>query len=148
MKITAFITMLFFSSTCFAQVAIKAGQKVPQDGIFMTNEEAAKIISEREEEKKRLELELNFQKKELEIKCDSDLKISELNLDLEKEKSASILQLKNKEIENLYEQIEEDSGNYDIWWLAGGIVLGTVGSIAIFFAATQAEKMPYILAGN
>jgi len=147
MKKILLVSMLF-SATSLAQTAISVGQKAPEDGVFLTKEEAAKMIADKESLIEKHQLELETQKNKLETKAESDLKIAELKLDIEKEKNIAIINLKQKQIDNLYKELENDWEISGIWWLGGGILIGTVGSIAIFFAATQIQQTPSLLVGQ
>ena len=138
----------FLPLQALAQVPLDKGEKAPEDGVFLTNSEAAEVIVERKAAKERLELELDLQKKELDIICEGEKKIKDLYLDAEKEKSSSLLDLKQKQIENLYKQLEKESVDYSMWWFVAGATVGTVASVAIFFAATQTDKTPSLLSGN
>lgn len=147
-KNICFTLFLFLPLQALAQVPLNKGESAPEDGVFLTNSEAAEIIVERKTAKEKLKLELDLQKKELDIICEGEKKIKDLYLDAEKEKNISLLDLKEKQIQNLYKQLEEESGDYSMLWFATGATIGTVASVAIFFAATQTDKAPSILSGN
>jgi hypothetical protein len=142
-----FIFCLFMSLPVLAQTAIDRGQSVPEDGVFYTNTEAARLIAEKRASKQRHELELKSQKEELLVVCDGEKKVKDLYLDMEKQKSKLLSDLKDKQIENLYKALEKESEDYSMWWFAGGATVGTVASVVIFFAATQVSKIPS-LTGN
>ena len=48
MRLVALFTALLFATTVNAQVALKTGDPAPNDGVFLTNEQAAKILAEKE----------------------------------------------------------------------------------------------------
>ena len=48
MRNTFFILCLFFSFNASAQVALSKGQPAPEEGIFLTKEQAAKILADKE----------------------------------------------------------------------------------------------------
>lgn len=143
-----FTLCFFISSQALAQRALDKDQPAPEDGVFYTNIEAAKMIADRKALKERHELELKSQKEELKIICDGEKKIKDLYLEMEKERTELVSGLKDKQIENLYKQLENESDDYSMLWLAGGIVVGAAGSIAIFFAATQIQQTPSFLSGQ
>ena len=147
-KNICFTLCFFLPLQALAQVPLDKGEKAPEDGVFLTNSEAAEIIVERKTAKEKLQLELDLQKKELDIICEGEKKIKDLYLDAEKEKNISLLDLKEKQIENLYKQLEKESADYSMWWFMAGATVGTVASVAIFFAATQTDKAPSVLSGN
>ena len=125
----------FLPLQVLAQVPIDKGEKAPEDGVFLSKQEAAKIIVEREALSEKLKLKLEEQKEELSIICEGEKKIKDLYLEAEKEKGSLLLDLKQKQIENLYKQLEKESDDYSMWWFVAGATVGTVASVAIFFAA-------------
>jgi len=147
-KNICFMLCFFLPLQVLAQVPIDKGEEAPEDGVFLSKEEAAKVIAEREIFSEKLKLELNEQKEELKIVCEGEKKIKDLYLDAEKEKNSVLLDLKQKQIENLYKQLEKESADYSMWWFVAGATVGTVASVAIFFAATQTDKTPSLLSGN
>lgn len=142
------MSFFFMSSQALGQVAIDKGEEVPEDGVFYTNSQAAQLIAERKAAKERLKVELDSQKQELEVVCEGEKKIKDLYLDMEKERSKLLSDLKDKQIENLYGQLEKESNDYSMLWFAGGATVGAIASVAIFFAATQVDKMPSLTSGN
>jgi hypothetical protein len=138
----------FLPLQVLAQVPIDKGEKAPEDGVFLSKQEAAKIIIERETFSEKLKSKLEEQKEELDIICEGEKKIKDLYLEAEKEKGSLLLDLKQKQIENLYKQLEKESADYSMWWFVAGATVGTVASVAIFFAATQTDKTPSLLSGN
>ena len=100
-KNICFMLCFFLPLQVLAQVPIDKGEEAPEDGVFLSKEEAAKVIAEREIFSEKLKLELNEQKEELKIVCEGEKKIKDLYLDAEKEKNSVLLDLKQKQIENL-----------------------------------------------
>lgn len=142
------ILCMFFSSSVFAQSVIKKGEVAKQDGVFLTVQEAAQMIADKEMSEKERQLELEFIKKELETKHDGEKRKLNSKLEIMEEKNKMVLELKQRQIDNLYKELEEKSKDYSLWWLAGGIAAGATTAILIFFAATQTEKAPYLLSGG
>jgi hypothetical protein len=134
-KNICFMLCFFLPLQVLAQVPIDKGEKAPEDGVFLSKQEAAKIIVEREALSEKLKLKLEEQKEELSIICEGEKKIKDLYLEAEKEKGSLLLDLKQKQIENLYKQLEKESDDYSMWWFVAGATVGTVASVAIFFAA-------------
>ena len=147
-KNICFMLCFFMPLQALAQVPLNKGEEAPEDGVFLSKEQAAKVIAERGQFSEKLESELKEQKEELKIICEGEKKIKDLNLDAEKEKGSLLLDLKQKQIENLYKQLEKESVDYSMWWFVAGATVGTVASVAIFFAATQTDKTPSLLSGN
>ena len=51
-----------------------------------------------------------------------------------------LLVQKEKEINQLNEIIKDEIDDHSHWWFAGGIVLGIVLSIGIFYAAVEVQN--------
>ena len=142
------MVFFFFSLQVLAQTSIDKGETAPEDGVFFTNLEAAGLIAEKETSKEKLKLELEEQEKRLKIICDGEKEIKDLKLEGEKQKNADILSIKDKQIDNLYKQLEKESVDYSLFWFVGGATVATIASVAIFFAATQTDKAPSLLSGE
>lgn len=131
-----------FSFSSMAATNVKAGDTVQEDGVLLTKEEAAKIIADKKTAEKKCEEDIKFNKKMVEI--DKNLDINNLKSDLkaEKEKSEITLELKDKEIERLYEQLEKEQGKSNGVLLGAGIgvVATAIVTTAIFFASVQIVK--------
>ena len=56
-----------------------------------------------------------------------------------KKKYNIIVGAQDEEIKRL-QQISLDSGEYDMLWFGGGVTLGIITSIAIFFASVEIVK--------
>jgi hypothetical protein len=147
-KNICFMLCFFLPLQALGQTALDKGEEAPEDGVFLTKKEAAKLIAEKELFSEKLKLELSEQKEELNIICEGEKKIKDLYLDAEKEKGSLLIGLKDKQIENLYKELEKQNKDYSVWWFLGGATVGTVASVAIFFAATQVDRTPSLLAGN
>lgn len=149
MRIIAIVTALMFAASVNAQVAIKKGQAAPENGVFLTNAQAAKILAEKEAKEKLCNANISYEKEKVTSVCKLEKQRLQISLDTSKEKHEEIVRIKDKEITKLYEQVEENSADYGAYWFAGGIVLGAIsaaiGSITIFFAATQINKAPSLV---
>lgn len=143
-----FIFSFFISWQALGQTAIDKGQEAPEDGVFYTNAQAAKLIADREAAKERSKVQLDSQKQELNAVCEGEKNIKDLYLKMEKERSQLLSDLKDKQIENLYGELQKESQDYSIFWFVGGATIGAVASITIFFAATQIDKMPTLISSN
>lgn len=63
------------------------------------------------------------------------LKISnlELRLDTLKKETDNVILIKDQEIKKLEEAALKRPGDYSIWWAAGGVVIGVLGTLAIVY---------------
>lgn len=142
------ILCMLFSLPSFAQTAVKAGDIIPADGVYLTLQESAELIADKEFRERECKLELEYTKKEIETKHEGELKKLNATIEIMDEKNTIVLDLKQKQIDNLYKELEENSKDYSLWWMTGGIVAGATSAILIFFAATQTQKAPYLLSGG
>ena len=60
--------------------------------------------------------------------------------DVLQSKHDSLIKIKNEEINRLQDLVKKNPNDYSRWWFAGGLIVGTLISIGIFFAAAQAGK--------
>lgn len=147
-KNLCFTLLFFLPLQVLAQTPLDKGEEAPEDGVFLTKVEAANIIVERESFKEKLKFELEEQQKRSDVICNAEKEVKDIKLSIQQEKNKDILSIKDKQIENLYKELEKESGDYSMWWFIGGATVGSVASIAIFFAATQVEKAPSLIQGN
>lgn len=147
-KNLCFTLLFFLPLQALAQTPLDKGEEVPEDGVFLTKVEAANLIAERESFKEKLKFELEEQQKRSDVICNAEKEVKDIKLSIQQEKNADILSIKDKQIDNLYKELEKESGDYGMWWFIGGATVGSVASIAIFFAATQVEKAPSLIQGN
>lgn len=149
MRLVALFTALLFATTVNAQVALKKGDPAPNDGVFLTNEQAAKILAEKEAQEQICKANTEYEKQKIESVCTLEKNVLQITLDTQKKKYDEIVKLKDEENKRLYEQIEESSADYGAYWFAGGLAFGALlaagSSIAIFFAATQTNKAPSLI---
>ena len=147
-KNLCFTLLFFLPLQVLAQTPLDKGEEAPEDGVFLTKVEAAELIVEREGFKEKLKFELEEQQKKSDVICNAEKEVKDIKLSIQQEKNKDILSIKDKQIENLYKELEKESGDYSMWWFIGGATVGSVASIAIFFAATQVEKAPSLIQGN
>jgi hypothetical protein len=88
------------------------------------------------ESKLKLDFELKKLKAEYQLKIDS----LQLSHDTLKLKTDSLINIKNNEITRLQDLVKKDPNDHTQWWFAGGVAIGIVVSIGIFFAAVEVAK--------
>ena len=137
MKLITLILTTMLSFSVYAQTPVSPGTIIQEEGIFLTNEEAAKILAEDEYKQKVCKINLDTQVELTETKCKYEKKNIQLSLDLQKEKYDEIVRLKDQESDNLYSEV--GSGGNGMYWFAGGLATGvvsiTAASITIFLLA-------------
>lgn len=144
MKLLALFTLIMFSTASIAATNVKVGDIVEKDGVLLTNEEAANIIAESKAQKERCKAVIEFEKEKTRLEL--QLKINNLQSDFlaEKEKNKVVLELKERETERLYKELDKASNDYLPYAIMGstfaGVIVSALVSTAIFFAAVQTVK--------
>ena len=129
MKTLFFIISLLASSTCFAQIAIAKGEPCPEDGLFLTKEQAAKVIAEKKASEEICKINQNAATEESKAKCEYEKGLLKNELSYEKTKFIEISKLRDVQDQNLYERIGDSGDN--LYWFAGGIVAGAATAAAV-----------------
>lgn len=63
-------------------VALKAGQKAPEDGVFYSNDAHAKLVAKIKTDQARHEQELEYWKRKLKLEMDTALKLKDVSIDI------------------------------------------------------------------
>ena len=121
-------------------VPINKNEKAPFSGVLLDTVAAAKVTIDKKYSLLESKLKLDFELKKL--KAEYQLKIDSLQLshDTLKLKTDSLINIKNNEITRLQDLVKKDPNDHTHWWFAGGVAIGIVVSIGIFFAAVEVAK--------
>lgn len=138
MKIICFLISLTLSSVCFGQTAVERGQPSPDDGVFLTNEEAAKIIAEKEAAEKRCLLRIESAVGTEKINCELDKSSLKNELEFQKNKFDQIIALRDKQEEELIKKIKEE--NNGLYWFFGGAAVGIAIAAGTLFVANLVQN--------
>lgn len=146
-KVQVFISclfLLFSSNPVFAQIAVKAGDVIQEEGVFLTNKEAARILAEKKANDELCSANIAYEKEKVNSVCKLQIETLKLNLESEREKRGIQVQTCREEKDKLYKQIGENAADYSPYWFIAGTTTGalfaSIASVAIFFAATQSDK--------
>ena len=120
--------------------SLKKGAPAPYDGVLFDEIFAARLIAEEEHKDIECDLKTNRQIEKLQAQNALDTANLQNRLDLLKEQSQSILHIKDEEIKRLQELALKNPNDNSHWWLGGGVVMGILTSIAIFYAAVEVQK--------
>ncbi len=141
MKIRIAISILaFLPSVAFAGPKVKTlatGEKAPFAGTLMSPEAVAQIVAETETARDECKLRESFAQDREKAKCDLTVSNVQASLDALTGKHQTIVDIKNDEIERISKIALDRPGKYNHWWFGGGVVVGIVTSIAIFYAAVE-----------
>lgn len=128
MRILCFITSLLLSSTSLAQVSLAKGQPAPEDGIFLTKEQAAKVIAEKQAAEQICKINQDAALGQLKVKCEYEKDLLKNELSYEKSKYIEISKLRDVQDEKLYNRISDSGDN--LYWFIGGIAAGATVAAA------------------
>jgi hypothetical protein len=140
------ISLTFISSTSYAQTStsttgkftfLNKGDSAPFDGTLFNPAAVAKILTEKKMAEKQCNLRVKHQKELLDAKCNRDTELLQSELKIEKHKNNLIVQAQREEIETLRNLAK---GTDNTLWAVIGFGIGTVTSIAIFFAAVEVTR--------
>ena len=148
---TIFLVICFIcvSTTAAAQeleneagkvTSINLGDKAPYSGILLDSIAGAKFIAKSRYCAEELELRL---KKEFQVQItNKQLAIDLLTTqyDTLKKTHEQLLIQKEREINQLNEIIKDEIDDSSHWWFAGGVIIGVVLSIGIFYAAVEVQN--------
>jgi len=121
--------------------SLSLGEEAPYAGILLDSIAASKMIVNQKFFRSEIELEL---RKEFQ----QDLANKRLAFDLLKVEHDSLkkiheetLLIREQQINNLNDLLKEEMGNdYTEWWVMGGVVIGIVLSVAVFYASVEVVK--------
>ena len=129
MRTICLMTFFLFSYTSYAQVALEKGQPCPEDGIFLTKEQAAKVIAEKQAAEQICKINQDSALEQSKAKCEYEKGLLNNELSYEKSKFTEISKLRDVQDKKLYDRITDSGDN--LYWFIGGIAAGaTVVSAA------------------
>ena len=119
--------------------SLKIGQKAPYAGILLDPLAASKMIVDKKYI--QLELELSLRKEFAKQLADKRLAFDLLKVEYDSLKKIHLetLKIREQQINTLEDALKKELGKKDNseWWLAGGVVIGIVLSIAVFYASVE-----------
>lgn len=120
--------------------SLNKGAAAPYSGILLDSEATAKILAERKYLGLQYDLKLDLEIKKLTAAHDLKFGLLQARFDNLQGKHNEILKIKNGEITRLQEIVKDRPNSYSEWWLAGGVVVGILVSIGVFYAAVEVGK--------
>ena len=128
MRILCFMTSLLLCSTSLAQVSLAKDQPAPEDGVFLTKEQAAKVIAEKQAAEQVCKIQQESSYTQIKIKCEYEKNLLRNELSYEKSKFTDISRLRDVQDEKLYQRIGDSGDN--LYWFVGGLAVGAAITIA------------------
>lgn len=120
--------------------SLNLGVKAPYSGILLDAEATAKILAERKFLGLQYELKLDLEIKKLTAAHHLQFGLLQARFDGLSSQHTQILKIKNDEITRLQEIVKDRPNSNSEWWLAGGIVIGILVSVGVFYAAVEVQK--------
>ena len=122
------MTSLLLCSTSLAQVSLAKDQPAPEDGVFLTKEQAAKVIAEKQAADQTCKIQQESSYTQIKIKCEYEKNLLRNELSYEKSKFTDISRLRDVQDEKLYQRIGDSGDN--LYWFVGGLAVGAAITIA------------------
>ncbi len=120
---------------------LSLNEKAPYAGVLLDPIAASKMIVDQRYLKLEVELELRkeFQQELADKRLAFDL--LKVEHDALKKVHEETTLLKDRQIDDLNELLKEEMGDdYTEWWIFGGVALGIVLSVAVFYASVEVVK--------
>jgi len=121
--------------------SILQGESAPYTGVLLDPVASSKMLVDNKYVKLELELQLRkeFAKELAEKRLAYDL--LKVEYDSLKKIHDETIKIKEEQISMLNQTLKEEiSGDYSEWWLAGGVALGIILSVTIFYASVELSK--------
>jgi hypothetical protein len=129
MRNICFLILCLFSNGSLAQVALEKGQPAPETGVFLTKEEAAKVIAEKQVATEICKINQDAIVSLEKNKCEYEKNLLKNELSYEKSKYDEISKLRDVQEDKLYETISDSGSN--LYWFTGGVVAGAATAAAV-----------------
>jgi hypothetical protein len=129
MRAILFLLTFLFANTSLAQVALEKGQPAPEAGVFLTKEQAAKILAEKQFAEQVCKINQEAMISTEKNKCYFDKELLKNELSYEKSKYDEISKLRDVQENRLYDTVSDSGDN--LYWFAGGIVAGAATAAAV-----------------
>ena len=140
----ALISLFFFAAPTLVHaqttpkiITLAKDQKAPFAGTLLNPAAVAHTIAEKEGVVNQCKLTQEYVEKREEAKCDLLINTASARLDASKTAYDSILRIKDEEVERLSQVALSRPNEYNHWWFAGGVAVGIITSITIFYASVE-----------
>jgi hypothetical protein len=138
------LSLFFFAAPTLARaqtepkvVTLAQGQKAPFAGTLLNPAAVAHTIAEKEGVANQCKLTQDYLEQREKARCDLLIASVNARLDASKTTLDSILRIKDEEIERLSQVALSRPNEYSHWWFAGGVAVGIITSITIFYASVE-----------
>lgn len=114
--------------------SLKKGEKAPFDGMLLDDVALARILMETEFLEESFQIKIDSLKERHKLELVKVREQRELELDILHERMKIEREARAKEIDELYNALEDSQDDYDMWWFLGGFaggILLTTGIAAV-----------------
>tara|TARA_R100000008_G_scaffold73692_1_gene52231 strand:- start:3551 stop:4033 length:483 start_codon:yes stop_codon:yes gene_type:complete len=128
-------------ASSYEVVSVKKGDPVPFDGVLLSPELAAKVITDKKFEDAECDLRIGYELHLQELRYRLELDLKDVEIHSWKDKYESMMIIKSSEIDRLHElTISNKPSQHTPLIFAGGMTIGMGVALGIFAAAVQAAK--------
>jgi len=120
--------------------SLKEGQPAPYSGVLFDETFAARLIAEEEHKKIECNLKIKFELEKMEAKHALEMANVQATLDSLRAQHSSFVDIKEQEIKRLHALALKNPNDNANWWFGGGVAVGIITSIVIFYAAVEVQK--------
>jgi|TARA_R110002020_G_scaffold255347_3_gene469152 hypothetical protein len=120
--------------------SLTEGESAPFTGVLFDETFAARLIAEEEHKQIECNLKIKFEIEKMEAKHALEMGNVQATLDTLRTQHRSITDIKDSEIKRLQELALKNPNDNANWWFGGGVAVGVLTSILIFYAAVEVQK--------
>ena len=146
-KLVCVTSCLLLLTTPSARVAAEGrvaslteGESAPFTGVLFDEKFAARLIAEEEYKQLECNLKIKFEIEKMEAKHVLEMGNVQATLDTLRTQHRSLIDIKDLEIKRLQELALKNPNDNANWWFGGGIAIGILTSIVIFYAAVEVQR--------
>lgn len=136
---------LIFSPVAFADdppqyTHLEQDQAAPFEGTLFNPAATAQLIAESQYSMDSCDLQVEFEVMRAEARYQLRVDTLQASYDSLHERHTLLMGIKSQEIDTYRELALKQPNKHNQWWLAGGIVIGSLASIGIFYASVEISR--------
>jgi len=112
---------------------LQKNQSAPYSGVLYNSTAVADAIAQREALIAQHKLNLEILEDQLKAQCNLQLENLSAELDQCQDQYNQMLGIKDKQIGQMQELLLDAPNNHTHWWFAGGVLLGVVTTVGVFY---------------
>ena len=120
--------------------SLKEGQPAPYSGVLFDETFAARLIAEEEHKQIECNLKIKFELEKMEAKHALEMGNVKATLDSLRSQHSALINIKEDEIKRLHTLALKNPNDNANLWFGGGVAVGIITSIIIFYAAVEVQK--------